>query len=513
MRKRANCGIAPALPKVLVGAFLASLATVGPAWAQQSPPLLEITSPTGGTVVTPGQTISVTVTSPASVSFQLVGFSAQNPLPSASSLATAVPAQFSLTVPANTQPGKYMLTADGVTASGQDAHSDTILIDVERADLPTALRTVMPGTLALDVLGEEFPEKLLATFSDGSVLDVTNSTYVTFSSSNTSIATVSSTGMVTAGVAGSATITATYTLNGQSVQLAIPVTVLPPVMLVSPPSLDFGGLDVGTASAAQTLTVTNQTHGPMTILQVSATGDFSETDNCVSTSPLQADGGTCTVNVTFTPGAAGARTGSVSIMNKTTAAVTTVPATGSGLGQATTMTTVASSANPAVFGQSVTLTASATSSSSGVPTGAVTFSDGATALATETLAGAQATFASSIFSVGSHSITAAYSGDSTFQPSSGALTETVNPASTTITLMSTANPVILNGAVTLTATVGIVSPGAGSPTGTVTFTDGSTAMATVSLNASDQATFSSSSLSAGAHSIHRAVQPPSIRRV
>ena len=46
-----------------------------------------------------------------------------------------------------------------------------------------------------------------------------------------------------------------------------------------------------------------------------------------------------------------------------------------------------------------------------------------------------------------------------------------------------------------------VSPGAGVPTGTVTFSDGTTALMTVNLDSNGRATFSTSSLPLGAHSI------------
>jgi hypothetical protein len=83
---------------------------------------------------------------------------------------------------------------------------------------------------------------------------------------------------------------------------------------VSPTTLDFGSRNVGTSSSSQQLTVTNAGGGPIKILSVAAGSDFSETDNCASSSPL-APGGTCEINVTFTPGAAGPCTGRLTIAN------------------------------------------------------------------------------------------------------------------------------------------------------------------------------------------------------
>jgi hypothetical protein len=56
-------------------------------------------------------------------------------------------------------------------------------------------------------------------------------------------------------------------------------------------------------------------------------------------------------------------------------------------------------------------------------------------------------------------------------------------------------------AVTFTAKVTAASPGSGTPTGSVTFYDGSTALATATLNSSGQATYRTSSLATASHSI------------
>ena len=173
--------------------------------------------------------------------------------------------------------------------------------------------------------------------------------------------------------------------------------------------------------------------------------------------------------------------------------------------QAATTSSVASSANPSVSGQSVTFTATVAASApgSGTPTGTVTFKDGATTLGTGTLNGSgQTTFSTSALSVGSHSITVAYAGDTDFATStSSALSQTVNQSATTSSVASSANPSVSGQSVTFTATVAASAPGAGIPTGTVTFKDGGTTLGTGSLDGSGQTTFSTSALSVGSHSI------------
>ncbi len=78
---------------------------------------------------------------------------------------------------------------------------------------------------------------------------------------------------------------------------------------------------------------------------------------------------------------------------------------------ATTTALTASSLTPA-FGSAVTLQASVMPASAGsTPTGAITFFDGDNALGTVALTSGSASFSSSSLSLGSHAITAKYSGD------------------------------------------------------------------------------------------------------
>lgn len=74
-------------------------------------------------------------------------------------------------------------------------------------------------------------------------------------------------------------------------------------------------------------------------------------------------------------------------------------------------------------------------------------------------------------------------------------------ANTTTTVTSSQNPSTYGQPVTFTATVTAVAPGGGTPTGTVTFYDGTTVLGTATLNSSGQATFTTSSLFIGTHPI------------
>jgi hypothetical protein len=72
------------------------------------------------------------------------------------------------------------------------------------------------------------------------------------------------------------------------------------------------------------------------------------------------------------------------------------------------------------------------------------------------------------------------------------------PSSTQTTLASSANPSTFGKSVTFTATV---SAAGGTPSGTVSFMDGATTLGTGTLDGNGVATFSTSNLSAGTHSI------------
>jgi hypothetical protein len=95
-------------------------------------------------------------------------------------------------------------------------------------------------------------------------------------------------------------------------------------------------------------------------------------------------------------------------------------------------TTVSPDANPVLVGGAVTLTATVSPDSA---TGTVTFRDGVTTLATVPLVNGVATCSASFSAAGTHSITAVYSGDSTYGLSvSAPLTlEVLNPISVTVT--------------------------------------------------------------------------------
>jgi hypothetical protein len=138
-----------------------------------------------------------------------------------------------------------------------------------------------------------------------------------------------------------------------------------------------------------------------------------------------------------------------------------------------------------VFGQPLTFTATLNPVASGQVQWSV---DGTNVGAPVTLSGTgTASFApGSALAVGSHTVKATYNGSANGNAASGQLTQVVNKANTTTVLQVSGD--------TLTATVSPVSPGAGAPTGGVTFTVGGATVGSAALNSSGVATFTGSNV-------------------
>lgn len=97
---------------------------------------------------------------------------------------------------------------------------------------------------------------------------------------------------------------------------------------LAPAEVDFGNEPVGTTSSAQTVTLTDLGTISLAITSISPTGDFQETNNCGNS--VAAGGGSCTINVTFTPTAAGSRTGGIGIVDNAAGNPQTIVLTGNG---------------------------------------------------------------------------------------------------------------------------------------------------------------------------------------
>jgi Bacterial Ig-like domain (group 3)/Bacterial lectin/Abnormal spindle-like microcephaly-assoc'd, ASPM-SPD-2-Hydin len=233
-------------------------------------------------------------------------------------------------------------------------------------------------------------------------------------------------------------------------------------------------LTVGTCSAISGLT---------------AGGGTPTNSSCTSTYPPALN--SCSGTINLDTSETGAHTLTIDVEDSAT---NTAASTVTYNVQGNSYTTVTSSANPSVYGQSVTLTALVAGSS---PTGTVTWSAGCAVTA---VSGGIATCTTSGLGVGTYTITASYSGDNSNSASIGTLVgQVVKPASTTTTVGSSLNPSVAGQSVTFTATVAVVAPGVGTPTGTVAWSS-NTGCGTTAVSAGI-ATCTTSSLPVGTDTV------------
>lgn len=168
------------------------------------------------------------------------------------------------------------------------------------------------------------------------------------------------------------------------------------------------------------------------------------------------------------------------------------------VGTAASTVTVTSSANPSVYGQLITLTATVTDSAGQTPTGLVVFAEGSTVYGTVALSGGAAQVVLPALAAGNHTISAQYSGDSSNGPAKVSYKQTITGVTSTTVVTTSAEPSTYGQSVTFTATV---SGSIGTPTGTVTFKNGTSTLGTVALSGG-QATLTVTTLSGGTHTIN-----------
>lgn len=144
-----------------------------------------------------------------------------------------------------------------------------------------------------------------------------------------------------------------------------------PLVSLNPPSLNFALQNINTTSASQTITVANTGAGSLSITGIAASGDFSFITTCGSTLGARAN---CSISVTFTPTAAGPRTGAITITSIVADSPHRVSLSGTGVLLAQTIGTISFSPSSLVVGGTTTASATATSglgvtfSSSATPT-------------------------------------------------------------------------------------------------------------------------------------------------
>ena len=165
--------------------------------------------------------------------------------------------------------------------------------------------------------------------------------------------------------------------------------------------------------------------------------------------------------------------------------------------------TLTAAPSPAAYGQPILLSATyvGTIAASGFPSGSVAFSiDNGSANAAPLLNGAASFTDNQLLAPGTHSVTAAWAGDSTFNPHNLSGQVVINKAAPSIALSVSPAVAVIGQTAILTAHV--VPPFQGVPTGSIQFLSGSTSLTSATLDSSANSTFSidTSKLALGAYS-------------
>jgi hypothetical protein len=127
---------------------------------------------------------------------------------------------------------------------------------------------------------------------------------------------------------------------------------------VSPASLSFGNLNVGSTSTPQTVTLSNTGSGTLIINSMSIDKNFAESNTCGTSLNAAAN---CTISVTFSPTTPAGYAGMLTISDNAGNSPQTVNLTGTGLGpqaqlSPTTLTFGSQTVNSTSTAQAVTMT-------------------------------------------------------------------------------------------------------------------------------------------------------------
>ncbi len=279
------------------------------------PPFFSTT--TCGTVLAASQTCSVTVT--YTPSNQVSGTAAAGSTTDAGVLtiesdAASSPNLLNLTG----QAGPIAATSPGSTALATFTLSQSSLtftaVAVGNASPAQTITLVNTGSVALHVNSVSAPADFSVQSSCAAVARAATCTIM-----------VSSTPQTSGTHAGALEISSDSATSLEFISLLSGAT--PSPLTLAPSSLDFGSVTVG-ASAVLQVQVTNTTASPITFISIATSGDYSASGNCPAAGSALAANTSCTVQVAFSPVAAGARTGLLSVATSASTFPLTVSLTG-----------------------------------------------------------------------------------------------------------------------------------------------------------------------------------------
>jgi sugar lactone lactonase YvrE len=257
-------------------------------------------------------------------------------------------------------------------------------------------------------------------------------------------------------------------------------------------------IKVGKTSPPQAVAFANDGNALLTLAapQFNQAALDSATTTCATPGTL-ATALDCNLGAEFAPNVTGnPDSGTITLPSDSAATAPVITLTGIVLAVEPVTIALTSSANPSLVGAPVTFTA--TLSAADTLTGSVAFFDGTTQLCSVTLSGTSATCNTSALALGSHNITATYSGDANNEQKTSSVLVQAVQQSPTLTLAASPNPALVGVSVTLNFTAAApVGSTSGTPTGTVVFYNGATALGSAALSSTGTASISTTQLPVG----------------
>ncbi len=284
------------------------------------------------------------------------------------------------------------LTSTGTSVTDALSGITTPRIDVNAAlsqtTIPVNSVALTPSNPTISTVGNTQQLVATATYNDNSQVVVTNA--ATYSSSNTAVATVNSTGLVTAVASGNATITATY--GGTSGTTVVTVGAVTVSSLAISPSAPSITAYLGT----QQLTVT-ATYSDATTQDVTSAAGYSIDNSAIATVSnagllTGVSNGTATVTVTY-QGVSATATVTVNMPTVSSLAISPSAKTLAGQNQTVQLAVTATLSDGSTLDvtNSATYTSSNTSSATVSSSGLVTSASPGTAVITATYQGVSST--------------------------------------------------------------------------------------------------------------------------
>lgn len=473
-----------------------------PNYSASSSPTASVTVTTGNTVLALGAT-PTSATYSASISLN-ASMTSNGALPSSPSVTLTDNGNVLATVTLNTA-GSGSFTTSTLSvgthhivasyagdANNSAAQSQTVTVTILAATTNTTLTSSAPSSHFGDTV------TLQAVVSSGNP-GLTGS--VTFQDGGTNLGTVAinAAGVATVQISNFSVaqhnIVATY--SGDSTHATSTSAVL--IQSVVDPTNVTLVSNINPAIGGNAVTFTAQVAGAAANAGVTAapTGTivFHEGATVLGTVSLNGAGAAALTTTTLTVGShniVATYSGDIRYAGNDSAVVTQV------IRNASSQSTLTTSANPAVYSAPLVLTAHVTGNG-GAPTGNVKFLDGTTTIGQAALStGGTAVFTTSSLAPGIHSLTAIYVGDSNNSTSAAAAVNEQIQQVTQISVNSSSNPALTLQQPTLAATVTTVTGALA--TGNVRFMDGSVLLGTSALSGG-VATLVPAAFTAGTHGI------------